>query len=280
MINFTQNYFDLQLLKISNIRLHETTETKRLRNIFDRISKDRKLINPVIVAQHKGINILIDGANRLSSLEDIGCKLVLAQIINYNDNKIKLKCWNHLIYDFDLNIIRDYCETNGLKIKEFKYSDAQGIFKKSKNHLLASDTKNLKTLLIHIPGNQNSVVKELNDFTKLYFNLFNFDRSESEIKITDLKKYSRKYGILIEFPSFNKKDIITIASGENRIKIPAGITRHILVNRVLHVRYDIRNLLNEEDIVAKNKDLEECLIKKIDDNKVRQYKESVIVFDE
>ena len=280
MINFTQNYFDLKILKISSIKLHETTETKRLRNIFDRISKDRKLINPVIVAHHKGINILIDGANRLSSLEDIGCKLVLAQIINYTNNRIKLKNWNHLVYGFDLNIIREYSEAKGLKIKEYKYSDAQGIFKKSKNHLLASDTKNFKTLLIHIPGNQNSVVKELNNFTKLYFNRFDFDRSESEIKITDLKKYSRKYGILIEFPSFNKKDIITIASGENRIKIPAGITRHILINRVLHVRYDIRNLLNEEDIIEKNKDFEECLIKKIDDNKVRQYKESVIVFDE
>jgi len=280
MINFTQNFFNLKILRISDIKLHETTETKRLRNIFDRISQDKKLMNPVIVANHNRINILIDGANRLSSLEDIGCKLVLAQIITYNDNRIKLKCWNHLIYGFSLKIIRDYCKNKSLKIKELKYSEALSIFKRSKNHLLITDTKSLETLLVHIPGNQDKVVKELNNFTKLYFNRFIFDRSESEIKIEDLKKYSRKYGILIAFPSFSKNNIIAIARGVKRNKIPAGITRHILVNRVLHVRYDIKNLLYDKNIDKKNRDLEEYLISKIDDNKVRQYKESVIVFDE
>jgi hypothetical protein len=280
MINFTQNFFDLKILKISDIKLHETTETKRLRNIFDRISKDRKLMNPVIVAHHNGFNILIDGANRLSSLRDIGCKLVLAQIINYTNSRIKLKCWNHLIYGFSLNIIKDYCKAAGYKIKDLKYSDAYAIFRNEKNYILATDTKNLETLLIHLPGNRDFVVKELHNFTKLYFNRYSFDRSESEIKITDLKKYSRKYGILIEFPSFSKKDIISIATDHSRNKLPAGITRHILINRVLHVRYDIRNLLNDKEVEKKNTELEEYLIKKIDDNKVRQYKESVIVFDE
>ena len=97
MINYTANFFKLELLKISEIKLHETTECNRLRNIFDRISKSNYLMNPVIVGKYKNDYLLIDGANRLSTLKEIGCKLAIAQVINYTDNKIKLKKWNHLV---------------------------------------------------------------------------------------------------------------------------------------------------------------------------------------
>lgn len=280
MINFTQNFFNLKLLKISDIQLHETTETKRLRNIFDRIAKDRKLMNPVIVAKHNNKHILIDGANRLSSLVDIGCKLVLAQIIEYTESRIKLKNWNHLVYDIKPQIIRSYCIQKKIKFFELKHHEALILLKKYKHYILVTDTKSLKSILLHLPDSFDSMVKELNNFTKIYFNNYLFDRSESEIKISDLKKYSRKFGILIEFTPFNKEHIIAIANDRYSNKIPAGITRHILVNRVLHVRYDINNLMDEKDIEKKSKELEQYLIKKIDNNLVRQYKESVIVFDE
>ena len=37
MINYTDNYFDLELLRLSEIKLHEATESIRLRNIYNRI---------------------------------------------------------------------------------------------------------------------------------------------------------------------------------------------------------------------------------------------------
>ncbi|MBL8007620.1 MAG: hypothetical protein JNJ56_08815, partial [Ignavibacteria bacterium] len=100
MINYTDNYFDLELLRLSDIKLHEATENKRLRNIFNRISKSRYLINPVIVGRHDEDLILLDGANRFGSLKEIGCKLILAQVLNYKSSKLKLDKWNHLVYDF------------------------------------------------------------------------------------------------------------------------------------------------------------------------------------
>jgi hypothetical protein len=280
MINFTQNFFDLEILKISDIKLHETTEAKRLRNIFDRIAKDRRLMNPVIVATDKHLKFLIDGANRLSSLKDIGCKLVLAQIINYSDKRIKLKNWNHLVYNFDFQIILSYCSKNNIKYKEVRHSEFNPLSINNKRTILATDTNTFKGIVIYLSDSFDRMISELNGITKTYFNYYPFDRSESEIKINDLKRYSRKSGILIEFPVFKKEHIIAIANGKFKNKIPSGITRHILINRVLHIRYDIKNLLEEKDIELKSKELQEYLIKKIDTNKVRQYKESVIVFDE
>jgi hypothetical protein len=270
MINYTESYFNLKLLKISDIKLHENTENKRLRNIFQRISHDKFLNNPVIVAKYNDDYILIDGANRLSSLEEIGCKLVLAQIIDYKDKAIKLLSWNHFVYDFELSKLTELCEKD---IRSGQKAAAKGI-----NKVLASDIENNKHILIIFPNNFEKSLDALLKITSLYAHKYIFDRTESDIKIKELQKFSRKKGVLIDFPDFSKEDIVKIA--RNNLKIPTGISRHILRNRVLHVRYPIKNLLDTKNLIEKMKELEKYLYKKIDDNKVRQYKESVIIFDE
>ena len=278
MINYTQNYFDIRLLKLSELKLHETTETYRLRNIYNRISKSKHLINPVIVGKHRNEYILIDGANRFNSLKVIGCKLAIAQIIEYNNSRIQLKNWNHLIYHFDIELVISYCKHNDIKFDSVSYTSGEKVLKQKLNTILATDLFKNETILVHFPRNFDSLLEELNKFVKIYFEKFTFDRTEGEINISNLKKFTRRKGTLIEFPRFKKSHIIR--SANNKHKIPAGITRHILINRVLHVRYEIKNLLDEKDLVKKSKELEKYLISKIDDNKVRQYVESVIVFDE
>ncbi|MBN1634536.1 MAG: hypothetical protein JW917_10250 [Ignavibacteria bacterium] len=278
MINFTEKFFDLKLLKISNIKLHETTETKRLRNIYDRIANDRFLFNPVIVGLHGNDLILIDGANRLSTLRDIGCKLSIAQVIDYDNKKIKLKNWNHLVYNIDLDSFIKYFDKNKIKYRFVKYSEGSKIRNSKLYYMLISNINSDETILAYLPKSFQDVVTELNKLTKLYFGKYPFDRSEEEIRYQDLRKYTRKKGILIEFPKFKKHHVINAA--KNGYKIPAGITRHILINRVLHVMYEISKLKNDKNIEEKTKELEKYLINKIDNNKVRQYRESVIVFDE
>lgn len=278
MINYTEKFFDLKLLRISDIKLHETTETKRLRNIYDRISQSRYLFNPVIVGLHKNDLILIDGANRLSTLKDIGCKLSIAQVIDYDNYKIKLKNWNHLVYDVSIEYFLKYFDKNKIQYRFLKYREGVKIRNSKLYHILISDIQSDKTILVTLPRGFKDVVNELNKFTKLYFNKFPFDRSEEEIKYSDLRKYTRRKGVLVEFPKFKKHHVINAA--KNGYKIPAGITRHILINRVLHVMYEIANLKDDKDIDKKTKELQKYLINKIDNNKVRQYRESVIVFDE
>ncbi|MFA7362023.1 MAG: hypothetical protein WC139_13405, partial [Candidatus Kapaibacterium sp.] len=63
MINYTNKFFNVDILRIDDIKLHETTETNRLRNIYERISNSKYLMNPVIVGNYGNQQILIDGAN-------------------------------------------------------------------------------------------------------------------------------------------------------------------------------------------------------------------------
>lgn len=278
MINFTANFFQLDLLKISEIKLHETTETYRLRNIYHRIATSKFLMNPVIVGKYKDDYILLDGANRLASLKEVGCKLVLAQIIDYLDSKIKLCKWNHLVYNFDFPKVLKYLTDNKLKYQYTSYSEGEKKLRKGSHYVMATDIGTNESILIKLPKNLFQMVKEINLITKSYFNKYPFDRSEEEIKFYDLVKYSRKKGILFEFPSFTKEQVIRVA--KDSAKIPAGITRHILNNRVLHIRYEISMLKSDDNLTKKREALNEYLTSKIDNNKVRQYRESVIIFDE
>lgn len=278
MINFTEKFFDLKLLRIADIKLHETTETKRMRRIFDRIASSKYLMNPVIVGLYKGEYILIDGANRLSSLEEIGCKLAIAQIIDYSNPGIKLRTWNHLIYNIPITVFTEYFDSVKIKYKFVKISEAESALRSGIHHIAVSDISDGKTFLATIPKQFDKIITIINSITKLYFNIFPFDRSEEEIRLRDVIKYTRKKGVLVQFPRFKKHDVIRASESKN--KIPAGITRHLLINRVLHVRYEINKLRSDNDIAKKTEELKKYLISKIDNNKVRQYRESVIVFDE
>lgn len=278
MINYTENYFDLELLKLTEIKLHEDTEHNRLRNIYNRISKSKYLVNPVIVGRYDNDMILLDGANRYGSLRELGCKLILAQVLNYKDPSVKLEKWNHLVYDFDLSRLKNFCRDNEIEYRNVRYLSGIKELEKQFHFVLAADIGKDENILIKLSADTDEMLEQLAMITEVYFSKFDFDRSECDIKFSDLRKYTRRKGTLIVFPTFRKHHILEIAN--NNHMLPAGISRHRINNRVLHVKYEIRKLMNDKNISAKRTDLTKMLIEKIDKNKVRQYQESVIVFDE
>ncbi|CAN5612084.1 N/A [soil metagenome] len=278
MINYTDNYFDIKLIKLSELLTHEATEHVRLDRVLGRITKDRFLNNPVIVGKYKDKLILLDGANRYSSLKSLGCKLILAQVIEYASPKTRLQNWNHIFYNLELSDIKDFCDKNGLKFKSVSLKEGKDNVFNSFSSILCSNTFNNENILIFLPKGTDQMLASLSKFTRHFFEKYEFDRSESEIKISDLRKYSRRKGLLTIYPNFTKDKIVSMAS--KGLKIPAGITRHLIQNRVLHLKYELSKLLVDKDIDKKNAELKKSITKKIDANKVRQYQESVIVFDE
>jgi hypothetical protein len=278
LINYTENYFDLELLRLSEIRLHEATENNRLRNIYNRISKSKYLMNPVIVGRHNKDIILLDGANRYGSLKEIGCKLILAQVLDYKDKELKLEKWNHLIYDFDFDRLKKYCIQNNLQFSNVSYSEGLEIQENKFNYLIAADINKDENILIKLSPKLEDLLLQIDGITKLYFKQYDFDRSECDIKFSELRKFTRRKGMLLVFPDFKKHHIVSIAN--NNLRLPAGISRHRIHNRVLHVKYEIQKLMSDMNIAGKKEELKKLLMDKIDKNKVRQYQESVIVFDE
>ena len=235
-------------------------------------------MNPVITGKHNEDIILLDGANRFGSLKEIGCRLILAQVLNYHDKNLILDKWNHLIYDFHINSLKEHCEVFELPMKRVSFSKGLEILDDNLNYILAADIFDDENIIIKLSHELEEIIMQLDTITKLYFKHFPFDRSESDIKFSDIRKYTRRKGTLLVFPKFKKHHIIEIANSDYRL--PAGISRHRIFNRVLHVKYEIKKLMSDRNINQKQEELKKLLNEKIDNNKVRQYQESVIVFDE
>lgn len=263
---------------MSQIKLHEATESIRLRNIYNRISRSKYLINPVITGRYNDDIILLDGANRYGSLKEIGCKLILAQVLDYKSPELQLDKWNHLVYNLNISKIIKFCEENGFKFQRTSYSNGIRKIKKEFHFTLVCDIEKDENIIIQLSDDLDEMVDQLHDLTCFYFKDYDFDRSEGDIRFSDIKKYTRRKGVLIVFPDFRKEHILKIA--DSKFHLPAGISRHRIINRVLHVKYEIKKLLSDKNISQKQKELKQLLNDKIDKNKVRQYQESVIVFDE
>ena len=182
---------------------------------------------------------------------------------------------------FRLNSVEkiiSYCKQKNIEFNKVSYSQGSDILRNKFHYLLASDIYDDHNIIMKLSANFEEMIQQLDGITKIYFRNFQFDRSECDIKFSDLKKFTRRKGTLIEFPDFQKHHIVSIANSGYRL--PAGISRHRIVNRVLHVKYEIKKLYSDRNILHKQNELKQLLTDKIDKNKVRQYQESVIVFDE
>ena len=113
---------------------------------------------------------------------------------------------------------------------------------------------------------------------RFYEKKYNYNRVNSEFKLRRIEDISSKDGLLFIYPEFKKKDIIKISGLKE--KLPAGITRHLIPNRVLHIRFPISLLKRVGDLKKRNEELQFIVDKKIEHKKVRLYKEPLLIFDE
>jgi hypothetical protein len=81
------------------------------------------------------------------------------------------------------------------------------------------------------------------------------------------------------FPSYSKEELIRFA--QSGIRLPAGITRHIVPGRVLGFEMQTSFLRSHKiSVHKKNELLQKMLEQKIVQNNMRFYPESVFVFND
>src|SRR5215210_8801867 len=90
---------DLHLLPIEALILHEHADEKRVARLEARLRADGFLKNPPIVAPIPGTQryVVLDGANRATAVQRIGCPHLLVQVVDYTSGQVQLQTWHHLI---------------------------------------------------------------------------------------------------------------------------------------------------------------------------------------
>lgn len=278
--------FQLKLLPSNFVELHEECEDNRCNRLVTRFVEEKVLYNPLIVARFDDKFILIDGANRFEALKRIDCKAILAQLVDYKSPGVKLKSWYHFVSGMTMAELEYYASQNGLifsimpnAINPDKQQDASSgrLLSGHKNGLVVLSVNGEKAS-ITLSENIEEMLISLSKLNRYYENKFSYTRIDSDTDISDVSSLSPDDGLLFVFPDLEKKDIITISGLKQ--KLPAGISRHMIPNRVLHIKILIDALKSDENIDKKNEELEKYVQYKIDTKKVRLYREPILVFDE
>ncbi|MCX7877455.1 MAG: ParB N-terminal domain-containing protein [Ignavibacteria bacterium] len=264
--------FSLEILRLNDVLLHEECEDNRYRKLAESFKKDGFLSNPLIVGKAGRKYILLDGANRYQALKITGAKLILAQIVDYRSDKVKLRTWNHFVAGMSENDLRHYVRRENIKITGWDGKTELDI--KSIGVVISHGAK----FRLHLSRFFTELLQKMCSFSKYYENHFSYNRIDGDISLRKLDKLFDEEGVFFIYPEFGKNHIERIASMKQ--KLPAGISRHLIPNRVLKLKYDISRLMTNGDLREKNKELEEFVNSKILDRKVRLYKEPVLMFDE
>lgn len=246
----------LRIVRLERLALHEDHDEARLERLRARIAAEGVQLNPVIVSPCDGRLLVLDGAHRFRALEGLGCRLILVQVVRLPR---RVEGWQHLLRGLDLAALRDRRE---LSLSE---DSAPGALAE----VLFAGEGPLRVL--PRDGGLRGRVRALRALQALYPAGSPVRRVEPEGRVAPGEGEA-----LVRYASFSPAELLeVVAAGE---VLPAGITRFRIPERVLGVRYPLEGLM-DGDPEERTSSLRELVRERWEENRVRYYREPVILFE-
>ena len=284
---------ELKIVPVEDIVIHEHFDKTRSPRLAKIIEEAGVLQDPPIVARLEGGKYVhLDGANRITVFQEedlLNCQHILVQIVDYFDpESVKLSAWCHLTQQ-DKGSFLSRLQSKGLKPRPMDRDAARALVSKGEGGLCCLFFRDGDVFGVRSDGDFESRVELLNEVVSTYEGKIERDSLEPEKgewkgQINGLFEKHDDCNIIVAFPRFTPEQVVQIATrlatGENReeIKMPPGVTRHIVVEgRALRINFPLSVLKAEEmSLEAKNELLKEFLRKK----KPRRYEEPTFMYDE
>ncbi len=267
----------LRIVRAEDIVLHEGQDPSVVKKLADRLKTEKILRNPPIVAEADGHYIVLDGATRTGALKFLGFTDTVVQIVDYAAQHICLDSWHHLIQRLAPSDLFDQIAgIEGITVERVQAQQAE--------HDLALHQclcyillRNGATYAVRGRAELETSVHQLNQIVDLY-------RGKAEVYravTAEIEILTREYpdlSLIIVFPRYTPFEVRRLAL--NGAKLPMGITRHLIGGRAIGVNVPLERLGSDETLQEKNAWLQDWLMTKIHERKVRFYQEPVFVFDE
>jgi hypothetical protein len=260
---------DLRIVPATEVFVHEDSDPVRVDRLIARLRDDGVLRNPPVAAPlSSGGFVVLDGANRAAALASLDITAIPLQVVEYGG--VQLEVWRHFVVgaaDLTSRISR-----NGLTLDAMSQRDAE-------EELGARALACYVVTRGEIFGVRSSsplgislarVVAAYRGISRIY-----------RVQEGSYAALAREYGTdgaLIVYPSFTKEDIMTFARAP--VKLPTGITRHIISGRALRVNLPLSALSKTGELAEKNRWLAERIRQNLLDNRIRYYPEATFLFDE
>ena len=261
---------DLRIVNIHEVLPHEKNDMQRSQPLVSRLRQAEYFTNPPVVsALADGRYVLLDGANRHSSLEYLDYEHILIQVVDYESQFIELGVWQHIVSDWQADKLLSRLEA----IRDIDIRD--GWDASAVAQVLLRDGP---VLGIHASADNLS---QRNATLRRVVESYHQQATLYRSPLTDPNQIWSLYPCaiaLVMFPTYQPQDIIDAAT--KKAFLPPGVSRHIIHGRALKLNYPMRKLREESPLEEKNRELRQWLQQKLAERGVRYYAEATYQFDE
>ncbi len=258
IIETPQLSMEITLVSIESLFIHEETIPKELEKLKRALIAAQVLKHPVIV--DSSTLVVLDGMHRVAALKELGCRLVAACLVDYQNPAIELLAWHR---EFSGNVEFSEFKENLSKKGPFKLiptsiDQAFESVKNRKTDVALANGNNVH--LINFP-NTPSIKTVYDEISKIEilaqemgYNLLYSTESDAIESI-----HSAIRPVLV-VPSLTKEEVIEWAL-KNEV-FTHKTTRHVVPARPLFVNVPL-SWLKQSDLGKANQKLKEYLEKKL-----------------
>jgi len=272
------NLPNLRILPIESVVLHEDHDLQRTDPLINRLRAQGILRNPpVVMPLQDGTSryMVLDGANRVTSLREMEFLHIVAQVVDAGDRQVVLHTWHHVIWGMSSRaLINRIRRIPGITIKKV---NTQRSVKPPEGTVAQVRLADGSIYLVELPSSLVAQIQALHGIVNCYKDRASLDRT-SQTLVGPLKSAYPDLTALVLFPRFDIKTILALA-GRGSV-LPTGITRFAVSPRALHLNYPLHELSSCKDLEYKEAYLNQWVQDRMTKKGIRYYAEATFLFDE
>jgi hypothetical protein len=258
---------------------HEDYDPRRIDKLSQRLHEEGVLKNPPIAAAIPGEAryVVLDGANRVMSLTQMGIPHIVAQIVSYDDAGICLDTWYHVVSGMALDEFEDgLAQVAGMQLVECTLLEARQALDFGLAAAYIITQEGVRKVPCP-PGCQPHDLGLLNALVEAYKGKADIYRASNDSWELQAPTYPRITALVV-FPRYRPQDVLLAAQGAYRF--PSGITRHVIPNRALNINIPLVVLAANWSLEQKREWLQGWLMERLAANAIRYYAEPTFSFNE
>jgi hypothetical protein len=271
---------DLRIVPLSKLIPHEMSDEQRTTPLAKRLREEGILKNPPIVAPLGTDDefVILDGANRVAALSLIGVPHVLVQVVDYESPQVDLRTWYHVVSGIEVaKILSNLACLPGINVAMANIFHARAALARRDILAFYIQTDGQVTTLASKEHELEKRTQLLGMIVDSYIRAGRLNRASTD-NIDRLRSMFPDMVAAIIFPRYEPVEILELARGG--LKVPAGITRHIIHGRALRLNYPLQRLEAPAPLQDKNRELADWIQEKFNRKGVRFYAEETFLFDE
>jgi len=269
----------LKILPLDKLILHEDHDLQRTIPLISRLRSQGILRNPPIVmplTDGSGRFMVLDGANRVTSLKEMEFPHIVAQVVESTYPHVNLQTWNHIVWGMKSDALMEAIE-NVNDVRLIKINTLRSLAAPKYKPLQIRLPDGGFFILEEAPSSLETHIDTLHQIVNAYKTQAALDRT-SQTLIDSFKPIYPDLTALIIFPNFKIQTLLKLTA--QHIVLPTGITRFTVSPRALHVNYPLHELSSGKPTSYKETYLKYWVEERIKKKGVRYYAEATFLFDE